>query len=127
MTRQISTPPASGTAGQRVEFCFLQAERKLAYLFITHDLAVVRHVADRVAVMYLGQIVEMGPRRSVFANPRHSYTRKLLDAVPIADPTQRRERPRLEGEIPSPVWPAGESPELVTLDEVEPGHFVAQE
>ena len=105
----------------------LQEELGLSYLFISHDLAVVERVAHRVAVMYLGHIVELGPRRAVFSNPRHSYTQKLLDAVPIADPTMRKDRPRLEGEIPSPIWPPGQSPELVNLLEVEPGHFVAEE
>lgn len=103
----------------------LQQEMGLSYLFISHDLAVVERVAHRVAVMYLGQIVELGSRRQIFTNPSHPYTQKLLAAVPIADPSQRRERVRLEGEIPSPVWPPGQSPELVTHTEVEPGHWVA--
>ena len=103
----------------------LQQDLGLAYLFISHDLAVVERVAHRVAVMYLGQIVELGTRRQVFTDPRHPYTQKLLDAVPVADPTRRRTRERIEGEIPSPVWPPGEAPELVELTEVEPGHFVA--
>lgn len=105
----------------------LQQEMQLSYLFITHDLAVVERMAHRVAVMYLGQIVEIGSRSSVFENPRHSYTKQLLDAAPIADPRQRRDRPLLTGEIPSPRWAADESPERVNLVEVEPGHFVAQE
>ena len=105
----------------------LQQEMQLSYLFITHDLAVVERMAHRVAVMYLGQIVEIGSRSSVFENPRHSYTKRLLDAAPIADPRQRRDRPLLTGEILSPRWAADESPERVNLVEVEPGHFVAEE
>ena len=105
----------------------LQQERGLSYLFISHDLAVVERIAHRVAVMYLGQVVELGSREQVFTNPRHSYTARLLEAVPIADPRQRRERPLLTGEIPSPVWPAGTGPDVVTMVEVEPGHLVAEE
>ena len=105
----------------------LQQEMGLSYLFISHDLAVVERIAHRVAVMYLGQIVELGSREQVFRDPRHSYTKRLLGAVPIADPRQRTERPLLTGEIPSPVWPAGEGPALVTCTEVEPGHQVADE
>ena len=105
----------------------LQQELGLSYLFISHDLAVVERIAHRVAVMYLGQVVELGSREQVFTNPRHSYTAKLLQAVPIADPRQRQERPLLTGEIPSPVWPAGTGPEVVTMVEVEPGHLVAEE
>lgn len=105
----------------------LQEEMGLSYLFISHDLAVVERIAHRVAVMYLGQVVELGPRSAIFENPTHSYTKRLLDAVPIADPRQRRERPLLTGDIPSPRWEEGTSPELVNLVEVEPGHFVAEE
>jgi len=105
----------------------LQAEMGLSYLFISHDLAVVERVSHRVAVMYLGQIVELGSRADIFENPQHSYTQRLLDAVPIADPRQRRERPLISGEIPSPVWQAGTAPERVVMNEVTPGHFVAQE
>ena len=105
----------------------LQQEMGLSYLFISHDLAVVERIAHRVAVMYLGQIVELGSREQVFRDPRHSYTKRLLGAVPIADPRQRTERPLLTGEIPSPVRPAGEGPDLVTYTEVEPGHQVANE
>lgn len=105
----------------------LQSELGLSYLFISHDLAVVERMSHRVAVMYLGQIVEIGPRSAIFENPQHSYTQRLLDAVPIADPRARRDRPLLTDEIPSPVWAAGTSPERVELREVAPGHLVATE
>jgi ABC-type glutathione transport system ATPase component len=87
----------------------LQQEMGLSYLFISHDLAVVERIAHRVAVMYLGQIIELGSREQVFRDPRHSYTKRLLGAVPIADPRQRTERPLLTGEIPSPSSVAAES------------------
>lgn len=105
----------------------LQDEMGLSFLFISHDLAVVERVSHRVAVMYLGQIVELGPRSAIFENPQHSYTKRLLDAVPIADPRKRRDRPLISGEIPSPVWPPGSGPEQVQLNEIAPGHFVAIE
>lgn len=105
----------------------LQSELGLSYLFISHDLAVVERMSHRVAVMYLGQIVEIGPRSAIFENPQHSYTQRLLDAVPIADPRARRDRPLLTDEIPSPVWAAGTSPEWVEVREVAPGHLVAAE
>ena len=105
----------------------LQEQMGLSYLFISHDLAVVERMSHRVAVMYLGQIVEIGPRRAIFENPHHSYTQRLLDAVPIADPRARRDRPLLTDEIPSPVWPAGTAPERVVMREVAPGHMVAEE
>lgn len=81
----------------------LQTTRGLSYLFIAHDLSVVRHICDRVAVMYLGIIVEQGPSDSVFTSPKHPYTEALLSSVPIADPSARRERKPLEGDVPSPV------------------------
>jgi oligopeptide transport system ATP-binding protein len=81
----------------------LQAQYGLAILFIAHDLNMVRHVARRVAVMYLGRIVESGPVESVYANPKHPYTKALLEAVPVPDPEHKRERHLLSGELPSPV------------------------
>ena len=105
----------------------LQQQLGLSYFFISHDMAVVERISHRVAVMYLGQIVELGPRQAVFNNPQHSYTQKLLSAIPIADPHKRKERPMLTGEIPSPIRAAGDNPTLVTLREVAPGHFVADE
>jgi oligopeptide/dipeptide ABC transporter ATP-binding protein len=81
----------------------LRKARGLAYLFISHDLAIVRHIADRVAVLYLGRIVELAPAAELFAGPRHPYTRALLSAIPAADPAARRERTLLTGEPPSPI------------------------
>jgi peptide/nickel transport system ATP-binding protein len=83
----------------------LQAELGLAYLFITHDLGVVRHLADRVAVMYLGQIVEEGESERIFRDPRHPYTQGLLAAVPSVDPARRGVRARVRGDVPSPANP----------------------
>ncbi len=83
----------------------LQQTLGLAYLFISHGLSVVRHMADDVMVMYLGRPVEYGPRDAIFGNPMHPYTRALLSATPVADPGRRHERIRLEGELPSPIAP----------------------
>lgn len=104
----------------------LQEDFGISFMFISHDMAVVERISHRVAVMYLGQIVELGPRQSVFNNPRHWYTQKLLSAVPIADPAKRKDDRELNSdEIPSAVRPLDFQPELVQFDEVEPGHFVA--
>jgi dipeptide transport system ATP-binding protein len=83
----------------------LQEEFGLAYLFISHDLSVVRHIADEVMVMYLGRAVEVGSRDQIFDSPQHPYTRALLSATPTTDPALRRERIRLTGEQPSPLRP----------------------
>ncbi len=83
----------------------LRVRLGLTMLFIAHDLRVVEHISDRVAIMYLGRIVEMGPRERIFAAPRHPYTRALLSAVPVADPRRRHERIELSGELPSPLSP----------------------
>jgi ABC-type oligopeptide transport system ATPase subunit len=103
----------------------LQDEFDIAFLFISHDMAVVERISHRVAVMYLGQIVELGSRQAVFENPTHPYTKKLLAAVPVADPRERNLNRALNAdEIPSPVKPVGFEPNLVKMDEIAPGHFV---
>ena len=105
----------------------LQAEFGLAYLFISHDMAVVERVSHRVAVMYLGEIVELGPREAVFSDPQHPYTRKLLSAVPVPDPTRRSLRRELAvDEIPSPIRALDWSAPRQALVETAPGHFVRQ-
>lgn len=104
----------------------LKQDLGLAYLFISHDMAVVENVADRVGVMYLGQIVEMGSCRQVFGNPQHPYTRRLIDAVPVPDPTHvRAGSVRLTGEVPSPVYKSDQTPDLLQLTDIGNGHYVA--
>ena len=103
----------------------LQEEYGLSYLFISHDMAVIERICHRVAVMYLGEIVELGSRGQVFENPQHPYTKKLMKAVPVADPKQRtKDFNLMTDEIPSLVKPLGYEPEKVNLIQVEEGHFI---
>ncbi len=104
----------------------LKREFGIAYLFISHDMAVVENIADRLAVMYLGQIVEMGSRAQIFGNPQHPYTRRLIEAVPVPDPAHvRAPAPRLSGEVPSPIHPVGSGPRRLDLLDVGGGLLVA--
>ena len=117
----------------------LQEELGLTYMFITHDLAVVNHFADDIAVMYLGQLVEKAPAEELFANPLHPYTQALLSAIPVPETGKKKQRTLLKGEISSPINPgdecrfakrciyAGDECRAKTpeLKEVSPGHFVA--
>ena len=106
----------------------LQEDLGLSYLFISHDMAVVERVAHQVGVMYLGRIVEIGPRAAVFESPAHSYTRQLLSAVPIADPSKRRFIDDLSFKsIKSPIFPLGHQAAPSTYTEVAPGHFVLKD
>jgi len=105
----------------------LQHTLGVSYVFISHDMAIVERVSHRVAVMYLGQIVEIGPRRAVLGSPQHPYTRQLLAAVPVADPSRRRAQIELSSpDIPSPVRGVDDPPPSAPLVEVGPGHFVAR-
>jgi oligopeptide transport system ATP-binding protein len=117
----------------------LQDEFHLTYLFIAHDLSVVKHVSDRVAVMHLGRIAELASNEDLYRNPRHPYTQALLSANPVPDPTQERKRILLRGEVPSPIDPPAGcnfhtrcpsrfeicSREIPLLQEIEPTHWVA--
>jgi ABC-type oligopeptide transport system ATPase subunit len=103
----------------------LQAELDLSFLFISHDMAVVERVSHNVGVMYLGRIVEMGPRSAVFENPQHPYTQALMKAVPIADPRKRKDEKDLNFKpIPSPIHTATYVAEPSVYREVGPGHKV---
>lgn len=106
-------------------FMELQEEHGIAYLFISHDMAVVEKMSHRVAVLYLGQVAELGSRQQVLETPSHPYTQRLLSAVPVADPTITRNLGRLSGEIPSPIRHVGNEPRIVPHKEIAPGHFVA--
>ena len=105
----------------------LQADLGVALLFISHDMAVVERIAHRVAVMYLGQIVEIGPRQAVMSDPQHAYTRRLLAAVPVPDPARRSRHEALDdSEVPSPLRRPGDMPVVAPLVRVGDGHFVAR-
>ena len=103
----------------------LQEDLGLSYLFISHDMAVIERVSHRVGVMYLGEIVALGLRSQIFENPQHPYTKKLMSAVPVADPRKRKtELNLMTDEIPSLVKPVDYEPEKIHLTKVDEGHYV---
>ena len=103
----------------------LQEEFGLTYLFISHDMAVIERVSHRIGVMYLGEIVEIGLRSQIFENPQHPYTKKLMAAVPIADPTKRKKKLNLmNDEIPSLLKPIGFEPEDIQMIKLGEDHYV---
>ena len=115
----------------------LQDEMNLSFLFIAHDLSVVKHISHQVAVMYLGRVVESGPKKVLFGNPLHPYTRALFDAIPVPDPLRRRQKRSLRGDLPSPLFPppgCAFNPRCPLAEDIcrekapqnrefEPGHF----
>ncbi len=117
----------------------LQREEKLTYLFISHDLSMVRHISDRVGIMYLGSLVELGSAEEIFSGACHPYTQALISAIPRADPSEQRRRIKLEGEVPSPIDPPSGckfrtrcrcaapvcAREIPPFEEISPGHSVA--
>jgi oligopeptide/dipeptide ABC transporter ATP-binding protein len=117
----------------------LQREKRLSYLFIAHDLAVVEHISHRIAVMYLGRIVEYAEKKTLFTQPKHPYTQALLSAVPVPNPKLRREKRLLQGDVPSPINPppgctfhtrcpyveARCREDVPVLQEIAPGHGVS--
>lgn len=119
----------------------LQRELGLSYLFISHNLAVVKHISDRIAIMYLGKIVELAPAQEIYLNPKHAYTKALLSAIPVPDPTVKAKRVPLTGDVPSPINPppgcafghrtqAARYQESIGMDirmeEISTGHYVAR-